>query len=104
MTRRRLERALAYVLLVIIAIIGLAPFVVILIVSTKSRIEVLQVPPALDFNIDQIVKNYRDVLISARLPGLHRELHHRDDDQRGDRAGPGHAGGLRVLAHPVQAA
>ncbi len=62
MLTRRLERALAYLLLIAIAIVGLAPFVVIVLISTKTRIEVLQVPPSLDFDIDQIVKNYRDVL------------------------------------------
>jgi multiple sugar transport system permease protein len=64
MILRRLERALAYVLLVIIAIVGLAPFVIIVILSTKARIDILTVPPALDFDIDQIVKNYRDVLVT----------------------------------------
>ncbi len=64
-----MERALAYVLLVIIGIIGFAPFVVIILISTKARIDVLQVPPSLDLDIDQIVKNYRDVLIhDGRFP------------------------------------
>jgi ABC-type glycerol-3-phosphate transport system permease component len=69
MTRRRMERALAYLLLVIIGIVGFAPFVIIVIISTKARIEVLQVPPSLDFDIDQIVKNYRDVLIQRGFLG-----------------------------------
>ena len=82
MTRAALERALAYLLLVVVAIIGFAPFVVIVLLSTKARIEILQVPPTLDFDIDQIVKNYRDVLVTARLPGLHPELHHRRPPSR----------------------
>ena len=61
---------LAYVLLVVIAIIGFAPFVIIVIYSTKSRIEILQVPPTLDFDIDQIVKNYRDVLVTRGFLGF----------------------------------
>ncbi|MFN8619123.1 MAG: carbohydrate ABC transporter permease [Chloroflexota bacterium] len=69
MTRRRLERALAYVLLVLVFVVGIAPFVVLVIISTKSRIQVLTVPPTLDFNIDQIVKNYRDVLIQRGFLG-----------------------------------
>jgi ABC-type glycerol-3-phosphate transport system permease component len=69
MKGRKLERALAYVLLVIIGIIGFAPFVVIVLISTKARIDVLQVPPSLDFNVDQIVKNYRDVLIQRGFLG-----------------------------------
>jgi ABC-type glycerol-3-phosphate transport system permease component len=69
MTRRRLERGLAYLLLVAIAIIGFAPFVVIVLLSTKTRIEILQVPPSLDIDIDQIVTNYRDVLINRGFLG-----------------------------------
>jgi len=61
------KRSLAYLLLAIVAIIGFAPFVLILIYSTKSRIEILQVPPTLDFDIDQIVENYRDVLITRNF-------------------------------------
>ncbi len=69
MTRRRLERGLAYLLLVVIAIIGFAPFVVIVLLSTKARIEILQVPPSLEIDIDQVVTNYRDVLINRGFLG-----------------------------------
>ncbi len=69
MRTRRLERAFAYLLLVLIAIIGFAPFVVIVLLSTKARIEILQVPPSLDLDIDQIVTNYRDVLINRGFLG-----------------------------------
>jgi multiple sugar transport system permease protein len=66
-TRRRLERVLAYLLLGVVAVLGFAPFVIIVILSTKARIEVLQVPPTLDLDLDQIVKNYRDVLITRKF-------------------------------------
>jgi len=69
MRARRLERAFAYLLLVLIAIVGFAPFVVIVLLSTKARIEILQVPPSLDFDIDQIVTNYRDVLVNRGFLG-----------------------------------
>ncbi len=69
MTMRRLERALAYLLLVAIGIIGFAPFLIIVLLSTKARIEILQVPPSLEFDIDQIVTNYRDVLINRGFLG-----------------------------------
>jgi ABC-type glycerol-3-phosphate transport system permease component len=69
MIARRIERAFAYLLLVVIGIIGFAPFVVILLLSTKARIEILQVPPTLDFDIDQIVSNYRNVLIDRGFLG-----------------------------------
>jgi len=68
--RRRAERALAYLLLVVVAIVGFAPFVLIVIYSTKARIEILQVPPTLDFDLDQIVKNYRDVLVTKGFLGF----------------------------------
>jgi multiple sugar transport system permease protein len=61
---RLAKRSLAYLLHIVVAIIGFAPFVLIVIYSTKSRIEILQVPPTLDFDIDQIVENYRDVLVT----------------------------------------
>ena len=64
MGRRLAGRALAYALLLVVAIVGFAPFVIIVILSTKSRIDILEVPPSLDFDIDQIVQNYQ-----FRVPG-----------------------------------
>jgi multiple sugar transport system permease protein len=57
------------VLLVAVFIIGIAPFVIIVLLSTKSRIEILQVPPTLDFDLDQIVENYSDVLFQRGFLG-----------------------------------
>ncbi len=62
MIARRIERILAYALLIAIAIVGLAPFVILLIISFKTRIGVLEVPPPLVFDWDVIVKNYSDVI------------------------------------------
>jgi multiple sugar transport system permease protein len=61
-TRRAMERGLAYVLLVAIAIVGLAPFVILAIISFKTRIQVLEVPPSLAFDPKVIVDNYSDVI------------------------------------------
>jgi len=72
MIGRRAERGCAYLLLIAIAIIGIAPFVIIAILSTKARIDILTVPPSLDFDIDQIVKNYRDVLVTKGFAGFIR--------------------------------
>src|SRR5262245_45001191 len=58
----RVEQALTYTLLVVIAIIGIAPFVVLLLLSFKTRIQILQVPPSLDIHLDTVVKNYREVI------------------------------------------
>jgi len=70
MKRPRFGRILAYILLIIVAIVGFAPFVMILIYSTKSRLEILFVPPSLEFDVDQIVENYRDVLITRGFLGF----------------------------------
>jgi len=70
MTGRILERALAYLVLVIIGIIGFAPFVIILILSTKARFQIAtEVPPTLVFDLAQIEKNYRDVLFQRGFLG-----------------------------------
>jgi multiple sugar transport system permease protein len=68
--RLRVQRALAYLLLVAIAILGLAPFVLLLILSTKTRIGVLQVPPTLDVNWDTVYRNYHDVLFQRGFLGF----------------------------------
>ncbi len=59
---RRMERAVAYLLLIAIAVVGLAPFVILAIISFKTRIQVLEVPPSLNFKLETIVKNYEDVI------------------------------------------
>lgn len=63
MTARRLRRALAYLLLVVIGVVGFAPFVILAIISFKTRIQVLEVPPSLSFDLATIVKNYEDVIV-----------------------------------------
>ena len=66
--RRLAGRVLAYVLLVVVAILGFAPFVYLLIISTKRRIDIVaEVPPSLNFNVDQIVRNYSEVINSQGM-------------------------------------
>jgi multiple sugar transport system permease protein len=60
---RRLERVAAYLLLIVIAVVGLAPFVILAIISFKTRIQVLEVPPSLNFKAETIIKNYNDVIV-----------------------------------------
>lgn len=56
-------RTLAYAVLILIGVGGIAPFLYLAVLSTKRRIEIAaQVPPTLDFKWAQIVKNYREVL------------------------------------------
>jgi multiple sugar transport system permease protein len=59
---RVLVRALQYLVLLLIAVVGLAPFVVLLIISFKTRIDVLTVPPSLHFDWATIKSNYRQVV------------------------------------------
>ena len=64
MNRRRLLRVGQYLVLVAVAIVGFAPFVILAIISFKTRIQVLDVPPSLDFDLKTIVKNYGDVIFN----------------------------------------
>ena len=66
--RRRIGRAFAYLVLIGLAIIGLAPFVYLAVLSTKRRIEILmQVPPTLVFDWGTITRNYNEVLHSQGM-------------------------------------
>jgi multiple sugar transport system permease protein len=58
----RREQVLSYVVLAIIAVIGIAPFAVLLLMSTKRRIDILHVPPSLEIDLEQTLKNYQEVL------------------------------------------
>ena len=62
MTAHRLGRIVSYTVLVLIGLLGLAPFVYLLILSFKSRIDVLTVPPTLHFDWAQIKSNYGNVI------------------------------------------
>jgi multiple sugar transport system permease protein len=64
-------RVLAYVVLVLLGLLGLAPFLYLAVLSTKKRIEITaQVPPTLNFNWAQISKNYTEVLFSQGMLGF----------------------------------
>ncbi len=54
---------IVYIVLIALGIGGIAPFVYLVILSTKRRIEILsQVPPRLTFDWSPISKNYHEVL------------------------------------------
>lgn len=60
---QRTGRVAAYAFLVVIGIVGIAPFLYLLVLSTKRRIEIIsQVPPDLSFNWTTISRNYTEVL------------------------------------------
>jgi len=65
---RRLGRALSYLVLLLIAVIGLAPFAYMLIISFMSRLDVLTVPPSLHFHWADISANYHTVIHEKRFP------------------------------------
>lgn len=59
---------ISYTTLVMLGVIGLAPFVYMLVISTKRRIEIVaQVPPEFSFNFDTIARNYDEVLFSLGM-------------------------------------
>jgi len=61
--RRLVGRIAAYLTLILIGLVMLAPFAYLLLLSTKRRIEIVaQVPPSLDIDWDQVSKNYREVI------------------------------------------
>jgi len=56
-------RSAAYIMLVVIGLIGAAPFVYILILSFKRRIDIIsEVPPTLHFEASAIVHNYSEII------------------------------------------
>jgi multiple sugar transport system permease protein len=66
--KRLAGRIIAYLVLIALGIVGIAPFVYLAILSAKRRIEILsQVPPSLDFDWSVIVKTYREVLYSQGM-------------------------------------
>lgn len=62
MTAHRIGRAVSYTVMILIGLVAAAPFVYLLILSFKSRIDVLTVPPTLSFHWAQIKSNYGNVI------------------------------------------
>ncbi len=62
MTTRTLGRIVSYLVLILIGLIGIAPFVFLLILSLKSQLDILNVPPSLHFSWGQITSNYGTVI------------------------------------------
>ena len=62
MSGRIVGRVISYVVLVLIGLAGIAPFVYLLILSFKTRLDVLTVPPDLHFDWSTIEENYRTVI------------------------------------------
>ena len=66
--RNPIGRFIAYVVLVALGIVGAAPFLYLLVLSSKRRIEILsQVPPHLTFDWATISRTYNEVLFSQGM-------------------------------------
>jgi multiple sugar transport system permease protein len=66
--KRIAGRALAYAVLIALGVIGLAPFLYLLVLSAKRRIEIVaQVPPTLSFDWSTIERTYREVLFQQGM-------------------------------------
>lgn len=68
MSRRALGRTISYLVLILIALVAVAPFAYLLIISFKSRLDVLEVPPSLHFNWSDISANYHTVIHEKKFP------------------------------------
>lgn len=62
---RILGRVVSYLVLIVIGLVGIAPFAYLLVLSFKARIDILEVPPSLDFDWAQIKENY-DIVIHEK--------------------------------------
>lgn len=58
----RLRRTLAYLVLFIVAIVGISPILYLFFLSTKRRIEIGEVPPSYHIDWETVRNNYREVL------------------------------------------
>lgn len=66
--KRRIGRGFAYLVLIGLGVVGIAPFLYLAILSSKRRIDILaQVPPDLTFDWDRITKNYDEVLFGQGM-------------------------------------
>src|SRR5581483_410270 len=61
-TAHRIGRVVSYLVLILVGLAGLAPFLYLLLLSTKSRLDILTVPPSLDFHWATIKANYGEVI------------------------------------------
>jgi multiple sugar transport system permease protein len=59
---RILGRVVSYLVLILIGLVGIAPFAYLLVLSFKARIDILDVPPSLHFDWSQIKENYGIVI------------------------------------------
>jgi ABC-type glycerol-3-phosphate transport system permease component len=66
-TARRSIRVVQYLVLVVIGVFGVAPIAYLVLLSTKRRIDILEVPPSLSVEWDVARENYADVLFERNF-------------------------------------
>jgi multiple sugar transport system permease protein len=62
MTAHRIGRVVSYLVLILIGLVGIAPFLYLLVLSFKSRLDILEVPPSRHFDWSTIKANYGQVI------------------------------------------
>ncbi len=62
MTAQRAGRVLSYVVLMLIGVVGIAPFLYLLLLSGKSQLQTFDVPPSLHFDWSTVKANYGQVI------------------------------------------
>ena len=67
---RLLGRVLSYLILLLIAVVGIAPLLYLAVLSTKRRIDILEVPPSLSIDWETVRENYDVVIHDDRFPTL----------------------------------
>jgi multiple sugar transport system permease protein len=64
---RRVIRVGQYLVLVLIGLFGVAPIAYLMLLSSKRRIDILEVPPQLTFEWEVVRENYSDVLFERNF-------------------------------------
>lgn len=62
-----MKRLLQYAVLALIAVVGLGPIAYLVLLSTKRRIDILEVPPRLDVEWGVVRENYAEVLFQRNF-------------------------------------
>ena len=66
--KKKIGRVIAYLVLIALGVVGAAPFIYLLVLSSKRRIEILtQVPPHLTFDWATITRTYNEVLYAQGM-------------------------------------
>ena len=59
---RLFKKTVSYLILIVIALVGIFPIAYLFLLSTKRRIDIGDVPPSLKIEWEVVVENYKEVL------------------------------------------